>query len=160
MVPRPSTLCPRSGRKGKKGAMEKEMPAPRRQPSAPPAPPAPVVPLFFLQLMPSGMSSFLSLGGQFSQHRPGVPASLFDIATSYLYTMQISDARRAGLAYLHQMQDDARLYSQHFEQQRRLQRPPPRWRVPVQPPCRRRTGDAPKRRVCIIGIHLLDMPSF
>jgi upstream activation factor subunit UAF30 len=90
--------------------------------SASTPPPAPAVPNFFPQQMPSGMASFLSAGGQFPQHRPGAPAPPFDIPAPYRYTPQISDARRAGVAYLHQMQE-ARQYSQHFEQQRQQQQP-------------------------------------
>jgi upstream activation factor subunit UAF30 len=79
--------------------------------------PPPAVPHFFPQQMPSGMPSFLSAGEQYHQHHPGAPASPFDIPAPYRYSPQISEAQRAGLAYLHQMQEEARQYSQQYEQQ-------------------------------------------
>jgi upstream activation factor subunit UAF30 len=74
--------------------------------------PAPVVPHFF----PQQMQSFLPAPAQYQQHRPGAPASPFDVPASYHYTPQINDARRAGLAYLQQLQE-ARQYSQQHEHQ-------------------------------------------
>ncbi|KAK3122089.1 hypothetical protein QOZ80_8BG0664970 [Eleusine coracana subsp. coracana] len=81
--------------------------------------PPPAMPHFFPQQMPS----FFSAAPQFQhqQHRPAEPASPYDIPASHRYTPQISDARRAGLAYFQQMQEEARHYTQVIDQRRQQQ---------------------------------------
>ncbi|TVU05249.1 hypothetical protein EJB05_48407, partial [Eragrostis curvula] len=92
--------------------------------SAPPHAP-PGVPHFF----PPQMQSFLSASQQYQQHqhqhqhqhRPGAPASPFEVPPSYHYGQQLpfqqlSEAQRAGRAYLQQLQEEARQYQQQGQQ--------------------------------------------